>query len=61
MRPPSKKHREALPDHVPAMPMPETGDEALLLALALTTGRFPSNDSNRSLNLSDEEFALRAA
>lgn len=38
---PPKEHRDALPDHVPPIAMPETEDERRLVILSLETGYFP--------------------
>lgn len=48
-----------LPDHVPAMPMPETEEEARMIVRALETGQLPSNVDG--LDLSEKELAARAA
>lgn len=59
MRHPSKEHRDALPDHVPPICIPETKEEAEEIVQLLDYGTYPSCDE--SLGLTEQELIIRGA
>lgn len=60
---PSDRHKDMLPKHVPALPMPDTNEEASTIARCLTTGQVPSAEQKEEtgLGLTEEELLIRGA